>query len=262
MRWFIEIEMSFAFGASATTSSYIRPGCPSSGPCTVWQNGTSTSPPSASPSRPVWSCTTSNSSALADRVHGVLHLPVRVADPLARRRLEDRLEPGARLRVAGGEERDVVAGVDEAVREQRDDALGPAVRLGRDGEPDGADDADPHQTLPSADRYTPALDRSRPRAAERADALDAQPVEPARQLVGRRSRRAAGGRGRARSRAGRGRAGSACRRPRPAAARRSDTRSGTASRRARSRRRPRAATSRSGPRPRSARGRRAARPRA
>ncbi len=63
-RWFIEMEMSFAFGERSRICSYMRPGWPSSGPCTVWQNGVSIVAPSASPSIPVWSCTTSNSSAL------------------------------------------------------------------------------------------------------------------------------------------------------------------------------------------------------
>ena len=81
---------------------------------------------------------------LQERVHGVLHLPVRVPDPLARRRVEDGLEPRARLRVARREERDVVPGVDEPVREERDDALGSAVRLRRHREPHGADEAYAH----------------------------------------------------------------------------------------------------------------------
>ena len=85
---------------------------------------------------------------LAERVHRVLHLPVRVPDPLARRRVEDGLEPRARLRVARREERHVVARVDEAVREERDDAFGAAVRLRRDGEPHWADESYSHLSDP------------------------------------------------------------------------------------------------------------------
>ena len=161
-RWFIEIEISFAFGASSRTCSYRRPGCPSSGPCTVWQNGVSMSPPNASPSMPVWSWTTSNSSALTERVDRVLHLPVRVPDPLARRGVEDGLEPRAGLRVARREERDVVTRVDEPVGEQRDDALGAAVRLRRDREPDGTER--PTLIAPPVSRHTPSAIVTRPRS--------------------------------------------------------------------------------------------------
>ena len=85
---------------------------------------------------------------LEERVHGVLHLPVRVPDPLARRGVEDGLEPRARLRVARGEERDLVARVDEPVGQERDHAFGSAVRLRRHRKPNGADKADSH--TPSA----------------------------------------------------------------------------------------------------------------
>ncbi len=72
---------------------------------------------------------------LAEGVERVLHLPVRVPDPLARRRVEHGLEPRARLRVSRREERDVVPRVDEPVGEERHDPLGPAVRLRRNREP-------------------------------------------------------------------------------------------------------------------------------
>ena len=106
-----------------------------------------------------------------ERVHRVLHLPVRVPDPLARRRVEDRLEPRPRLRVARREERDVVAGVDEPVREERDDTLGPAVRLRRHGEPHRANKSYLHlHTLGNRDMA--ALDRNGPRPPVCPDALD------------------------------------------------------------------------------------------
>ena len=92
----------------------------------------------------MWSLRMSNSSDATDGVHQVLHLPERVPDPLARSRVEDRLQARTRLRVARREHRDLVPGVDEAVGEQRDDALDPAVRLGRNREPDGTDHADSH----------------------------------------------------------------------------------------------------------------------
>ncbi len=70
--------------------------------------------------------------------------------------------------------------VDEAVREQRHDSFRAAVRLRRDGKPHRADEAYAHELHTFGNRDTPALDGSRPRAAERADALDAEAVEPAR----------------------------------------------------------------------------------
>ena len=81
---------------------------------------------------------------LQERVQRMLHLPVGVPDPLARRRVEHGLEPGPRLRVARGEERDLVVGVDESVGEERDDPLRAAVRLRRHREPHGTDEAYPH----------------------------------------------------------------------------------------------------------------------
>src|SRR4026208_1764149 len=107
--------MRFAFGARSRTCSYMRPGWPSSGPWTVWQNGVSIVPPSASPSMPGWAWAVADPVGLreggaerrvdraperepeharvvvddvelvrlAEGVDRVLHLPVRVADPLA-----------------------------------------------------------------------------------------------------------------------------------------------------------------------------------
>ena len=123
---------------------------------------------------------------LPERMDRVLHLPVRVPDPLARRRVEDGLEPSAGLRVARCEERHVVPRVDEPVGEQCDHPLGPAVRLRRHREPDGANE--PYRIRPThlGNRDMPALDGNASTSAVRADALDAQPVEPARELVGHR----------------------------------------------------------------------------
>ena len=47
-------------------------------------------------------------------------------------------------RVARGEERHVDAGVDEPVGEKVDDGLDPAVAIGGNGEPDGAEERDAH----------------------------------------------------------------------------------------------------------------------
>ena len=99
----------------------------------------------------------------AQREDRMLHLPVRVPDPLARRRLKDGLEARSGLRVAGREERDVVTRVDEPVREQRDDALGAAVRLGRDREPHWTYEADSHaQDLNPLARKSLKASASRP----------------------------------------------------------------------------------------------------
>src|SRR5437763_16350037 len=68
----------------------------------------------------------------------------RLADLLARRILEHVVELRLRARVAGGEDRHVVPGVDEPVREQRDHPLDPAVAAGRNREPDRAQDGDSH----------------------------------------------------------------------------------------------------------------------
>ena len=59
----------------------------------------------------------------------------RAPDLLARRVVEDGRELRLRVGVAGREEGDVVPVVDEAVREQPDDPLDPAVAARRDGEP-------------------------------------------------------------------------------------------------------------------------------
>ena len=216
--------MSFAFGARSSTCSYRRPGCPSSGPCAVWQNGVSTSSAEREAEEARVVVQDVELVGLAEGVRRVLQLPVRVPDPLARRRVEDGLEPRPRLRVARGEERDVVAVVDEPVREKRDDALGSSVRLRRNREPRRAHDADPHcadrlirlrQSLPGRARLQSSrFGRmpARPRVATRRASSEARR---------RRSRSAAAARGRARARAAPGRAGSACRRPRPAGGRRS-----------------------------------------
>ena len=74
----------------------------------------------------------------------VLKLPEGLADPLARRAPEGVRELRARLRVAGREERDLVARVGEAVREQGDDPLDAAVAGRRHREPDGTEDRDLH----------------------------------------------------------------------------------------------------------------------
>ena len=109
---------------------------------------------------------------LEERVDGVLHLPVRVPDPLARGGVEDGLEPSAGLRVARGEERDVVARVDEPVGQKRHHPLGPTVRLRGHREPHGTNEAYPHlHTL--GNRDTPALDCSGPRPTICPNALDA-----------------------------------------------------------------------------------------
>src|SRR5436305_1457844 len=74
----------------------------------------------------------------------VPELRQRLADLLARRILEHVVELRLRARVAGGEDRHVVPGVDEPVREQRDHPLDPAVAAGRNREPDGAENSNPH----------------------------------------------------------------------------------------------------------------------
>jgi hypothetical protein len=72
----------------------------------------------------------------------VIELPERAPDPLARRLLVDVRELRLRARVAGREERYVVAGVDEPVRQEGDDQLDPAVARGGHREPDRAEDRD------------------------------------------------------------------------------------------------------------------------
>ena len=94
----------------------------------------------------------------------VLELPERLPDPLARGAVEDGVELRAGVRVARGEERDVVTGVREPVGEQRDDPLDPAVARRRDGEPHRAEDGDLHAaltlTLPAVDAHVPRASRS------------------------------------------------------------------------------------------------------
>ena len=141
-RWFIEIEMSFAFGASPSDLLVHAARLSVEGPVHRVAERRVDEPAEREPEHPRVVVQDVELVGLEERVHGVLHLPVRVPDPLARRGVEDRLEASAGLRVARGEERDVVARVDEAVGQQRDDALGPAVRLRRHREPDGADESD------------------------------------------------------------------------------------------------------------------------
>ena len=80
--------MSFVLGASEITSSYSRPGLPVSGPCTVWQKGVFDEPAEREPEQPGVVVEDVVLVRASDRVDEVLHLPVRVADPLARRGLE------------------------------------------------------------------------------------------------------------------------------------------------------------------------------
>jgi hypothetical protein len=133
-----EIEMSFVSGASATTSSSLEGTVDG-----VAERGRD-EPAEREPQQAGVVVQHVELVRAANRGDEVLHLPERVADPLAGCGVEDGLEPGLRLRVAGREQRDVVSGVDESVREQRHDPLDPPVRLGRDREPDRADDSDSH----------------------------------------------------------------------------------------------------------------------
>src|SRR5207247_4078046 len=74
----------------------------------------------------------------------VPELRQRLADLVARRILEYVVELRLRARVAGGEDRYVVPGVDEPVGEQRDHPFDSAVTAGRNREPDRAENGDPH----------------------------------------------------------------------------------------------------------------------
>src|SRR4029453_3144352 len=67
-----------------------------------------------------------------------------LANLLARRLFEDVVELRLRARVAGGEDRHVVPGVDEPVGKQRDHPLDPAVTARRNREPTGAKNGNPH----------------------------------------------------------------------------------------------------------------------
>ena len=78
---------------------------------------------------------------LVAREH-VAQLRQRAADLIARRVLEDRLELRLRTRVARREQRHLVAVVREAVGEQPDDPLDPAVAGGRHREPGRSQDSD------------------------------------------------------------------------------------------------------------------------
>src|SRR5258705_7121380 len=82
---------------------------------------------------------------LVEAAEGVAQVRERLADLLARRMLEDGGKVSLGMRVAGGEERHVVAGVSEPVGEQRDDPFDPAVAARRGGEPDRTEDGDPHR---------------------------------------------------------------------------------------------------------------------
>ena len=96
---------------------------------------------------------------------GVPELGKRLADPLARRVREDRLELRLRARVAGREERHVVARVGEPVREERDDPLDPAVAARRHREPGRREDGDSHRastsTVPRTRRTSQARSKAR-----------------------------------------------------------------------------------------------------
>ena len=182
---------------------------------------------------------------------GVADLRQRAPDQLARRLLVDVREFRLRQRVAGREQRHVVAGVDESVREQRDDQLDASVAGRRHGEPDRRQNGDAQLVTHSAhDPNDAILDAHVPTLVERADPAAA--VLPPRRGARAGARSAAGGScGRVAGRAGSAAAAPERRRPRPAGAPPSDMRSGTASPRAGGPRRPPAAGSRSGP-PRSA----------
>src|SRR5436190_5478267 len=87
----------------------------------------------------------------------VVQLGDRPADQVADRVLVGEVELRLRVGVAGGEEGDFVAGVDEAVGEQGNDPFDAAVTLGRNGEPHRRYDRDPHWssstcTVPSSTR--------------------------------------------------------------------------------------------------------------
>ncbi len=74
----------------------------------------------------------------------VAKLGLRAADLGARRLGVDGGELGVRLRVARGEERDVVVRSSEPVREQGNDPFDAAVTGRRHREPDRTQDGDPH----------------------------------------------------------------------------------------------------------------------
>src|SRR5581483_3269134 len=57
---------------------------------------------------------------------------------------EDRPSPDGASAVAGRPQQDVVAGLGQAAGQRVDDPLGPAVGGGRDGQPGGRDEDDPH----------------------------------------------------------------------------------------------------------------------
>jgi hypothetical protein len=98
---------------------------------------------------------------------------------------EERLHTGPAGGVAGGEQRDVVAQVDQTVRHERHHPLDAAVALWRDGQPRRRDLGDLHEpgwALASLTRSPPRPAAAPPREAARSEA----PGEPA----GRRGREA------------------------------------------------------------------------
>ena len=150
-RWFSEIEISFTPGESLAIDPYA---------CCA----------SVRVERPVhgvqdWSLEQAaergcrNPRVVVDHVElvrprvageGVAHLRQRAPDQLARRLLVDVREFRLRQRVAGREQRHVVAGVDEPVREQRDDELDAPVAGRRHGEPDRRQNGDAQLVTHSA----------------------------------------------------------------------------------------------------------------
>ena len=140
------------FRRELETCSYSRPGCPSSGPVDRVAERRVDEAAECEPEHPGVVVEDVELVGLEEGVQRVLHLPVRVPDPLARRRVEDGLEPRPRLRVARREERDVVSRIDETVGQERDDALGPAVRLRRHRKPDGTDKSRLSYTFGNRDR--------------------------------------------------------------------------------------------------------------
>ena len=129
---------------SAHAWRYMSPGTPVSGPCTVCTSGAPERPKSVSPSSPVWSWTRSKSIEPVQALERMVELPERLADPLARRLVEDMDVRRRRRRVAGGEERHVQSARDEALGQQRDDRLDPPVLSGWHGKPHRTQHRDPH----------------------------------------------------------------------------------------------------------------------
>ena len=59
----MDSEIRPTSGQTLPSDVYRSPGSPPSGPCTVWTTGVSTTPPSTTPSGPLWSLMTSKSPA-------------------------------------------------------------------------------------------------------------------------------------------------------------------------------------------------------